>query len=138
MSKIVEFKISKGVTIEEDKNQWRKKSLEFTVQMSEKHTDEEVQVALTRAEYILDTFLGKPEVVEVPQFNSEELMKHEWKGRKTGDGQYAKGSMSWGWDFASEFSKEILQVLEKGPITIDKYEISLSEGKNLVQTKKKN
>ena len=135
MSKIVEFKISKGVTIEEDKNQWRKKSLEFTVQMSEKHTDEEVQVALTRAEYILDTFLGKPEVVEVPQFNSEELMKHPWKGKKDGKGGYLKGSVSWGWDFKDQFSEEVIKALEKGPITIDQYEFTL--GDTIVQAKKK-
>ncbi len=107
--------------------------------MPEQHSDAEVHEALTHAEYIIDTFLTQPvaEVSQIPEFNSEELMKHPWKGKKISEGEYAEGNLAWGWDFASEFSKEILRVLEKEPITIDKYEISLSEGKNLVQTKKK-
>lgn len=112
-----------------------KKSLEFTVQMPEKHTDEEVQVALTRAEYILDTFLGKPEVVEVPQFNSEELMEHPWKGKRDGKGGYLKGSTAWGWDFKDQFSEEVLKALEKGSLTIDQYEFT--SGATIVQAKKK-
>ncbi len=96
-----------------------------------------VAKTMVRMRALIRQELGAPDLAEIPQFNPEVLTKHEWKGKKTGDGQYAKGSLAWGWDFSSEFPKEILHVLEKGPLTIDKYEFSLSEGKNLVQTKKK-
>ena len=57
MSKIVEFKMVKGVTVETEGEKWIKKSLEVTVQMPEKHTDEEVHQSLIHAEYILDNCL---------------------------------------------------------------------------------
>jgi len=135
MSKIVEFKISKGITVETEEGKWPKKSLELTVQLPEKHTDKDVSAALAHAEYLIDTFLGQPEVEKIPQFNPEELMKHEWKGKKTGDGEYAKGSLSWGWDFKDQFSKEVIAALEKGPFIIDEYEFTL--GETIVNVKKK-
>ena len=135
MSKIVEFKIAKRLTVDDKGKTWKKKGLELTVQMSEKHTDEEVQVALTRAEYILDTFLGISEAAKVPQFNPEDLMKHEWKGKKDGSGGYKKGSTAWGWDFKDKFPEEVIKALEKGPITIDEYEFT--GGETIVNAKKK-
>ena len=135
MTKIVEFKIAKRLTVDDEGKTWKKKGLELTVQMLEKHTDEEVQVALARAEYILDTFLGKHEAAKVPQFNPEDLMKHNWKGRKDGAGGYEKGSTAWGWDFKKNFSEELIKTLEKGPIMIDQYEFTV--GDQLVSAKKK-
>lgn len=138
MSKIVEFKMAKGITVEKGQEQWTRKSLELTVQMPEQHTEEDIHSAIARTEYIIDTWLGQPEVPQVPQFNSEELMKHVgWKAKKKDDGSYAEGSLSWGWEFADKFSKEILRVLEKGPLTIDKYEFSLNKEQTLVSVKKK-
>jgi len=77
--------------------------------------------------------ISKPEA----EFDPEELMQHEWKGRKLPKGEgYKKGSLSWGWDFASEFSPQVIAVLERGPIKIDQYEFSLGEMKNIVTSRK--
>lgn len=147
MSRISEFKMAKGVTVETGKDTWTKKSLEVTVQLPEKHTGEDVAVALTRTEYLIDNFLGRTEVpmsetksqkaTTTGNFNPEELMKHAWKGKKDPEhpGEYLKGSTAWGWDFKKEFSAEVLAVLEKGSIKIDQYEFTL--GDQLVSAKKK-
>jgi len=64
-------------------------------------------------------------------------MQHEWKGRKLPGGEgYKKGSLSWGWDWASEFSPQVIAVLKRGPIKIDRYEFNLSEMGNIVQSRK--
>jgi hypothetical protein len=136
MSKIVEFTMGKGRTVRPSEGEeWVRKHLELTIRLPEQCTDEGFREALTRAEYMIDNWLGEPEAPQVPQFNSEELMKHEWKGKKTGEGQYAKGSVAWGWDFQDKFPPEVIKVLEKGPLMIDNYEFSLVG--TIVQTKEK-
>jgi hypothetical protein len=77
----------------------------------------------------------QPELQQTPAFDSEELMKHKWKGKRTGEGTYAEGSLNWGWDFRDQFSKATIAVLEKGPLQIDQYEFSLTN--TLVSVKKK-
>jgi len=74
---------------------------------------------------------------KLPDFNTEDLMKHEWKAKRNQDGTYAKGSLSWGWDFADKFDKAVIEVLRKGPLEIDEYVFSLDGSGTLVQTKKK-
>jgi len=76
-----------------------------------------------------------PQTPQTPQFNSEDLMKHDWKGKKDGEGGHNKGSLAWGWDFKDQFKPETIQVLEKGPLTIDQYEFTL--GDTIVNAKKK-
>lgn len=107
--------------------------------MPEQFTDKDLQAAILAAEYAIDNFLGQPAAPQmVPEFNPEELMKHEgWKAKKIGEGDYAAGSLSWGWQFADKFSKETRQALEKGPLTIDKYVFSLNKERTLVSVKKK-
>lgn len=92
---------------------------------------------LVRMRSLVEQELGSLGVSKVPDFNPELLLKHPWKGKKTGEGEYAKGSCSWGWDFIDKFSKEVIAVLKKGPLTIDKYEFALNDTKTLVQAKKK-
>lgn len=71
----------------------------------------------------------------IPNFDPEDLMKHDWKGKKIGEGQYAEGSLSWGWDFRDNFKPETIKALEADMIlTIGENEFMLS-GK-IVQTKK--
>lgn len=137
MSKISEFRIGKGLTTRPSEKEeiWTKRYLEFTVKMPEQFTDKDLQDAIVAAEYAIDNFLGQPAAPQIPEFNPEELMKHEWKGKKTGEGQYAKGSTSWGWDFKDKFSKDVVTVLEKGLLTIGEYEFTLSG--TIVNAKKK-
>jgi hypothetical protein len=83
----------------------------------------------------------KPEVKaptsppQEPAFDAQELLGHKWKGKRTGEGSYAEGSLGWGWDFRDQFSEDVIAVLEKGPLQVGEYEFSLSE--NLVSAKKK-
>lgn len=137
MSKISEFRIGKGLTTRPSEKEeiWTKRYLEFTVKMQEQFTDKDLQDAILAAEYAIDNFLAQPAAPQIPEFNPEELMKHEWKGKKTGEGQYAPGSTSWGWDFKDKFSKDVVTVLEKGPVTIGEYEFTLSG--TIVNAKKK-
>jgi len=58
-------------------------------------------------------------------FDPEDLMKHAWK--KIGDKEYSRGSLSWGWDFKSEFQDATILALDKGPITIEGYEFTTKD-----------
>jgi hypothetical protein len=136
MSKIVEFKIGKGRTAQTAKQEeWTKKYLELTVRMPDQYTEKDLQEAMMRAEYLIDNYLGEPEAPQVPEFNPEELMKHEWKGKRISENEWEKGSLAWGWDFRDKFKPEVIKVLEKGPLTIDQYEFTL--GDVIVSAKKK-
>jgi hypothetical protein len=76
----------------------------------------------------------KPESA-VPNFDPEDLMNHAWKGSRIGQGQYAEGSISWGWDFRDNFKPETVKTLEQDSVlTIDKYEFTLLD--KIVQSKK--
>jgi hypothetical protein len=57
-----------------------------------------------------------------------ELVRHSWKGKKQADGSYAKGSLSWGWDFRDNFEDSTIRLLEKGPQAIGGYEFCLNGG----------
>jgi len=70
----------------------------------------------------------------LPEFDPDDLMKHPWKGKKTGDKEWARGSVSWGWDFKDAFKPETISVLEKGSEVIGEHEFSLNG--NLVQARK--
>ena len=67
-------------------------------------------------------------------FDPEDLMKHEWKGKKLGHKHWEKGSLEYGWDFTDKFQQSTIAALESGPLTIDKYEFVLRE--KIVSTKK--
>jgi hypothetical protein len=69
------------------------------------------------------------------------LMRWKWKGRKKPDGTYARGSLSYGWDFANNFSDSVIRVLEKGPQVIRGYRVTLDpldkeKGTYVVHTRK--
>lgn len=88
-----------------------------------------------------DSYFRIPKAVkkepQAPEFDPSWLTGHEWKGRKNQDGSYAKGSLSWGWDFQNQFPEGAIEVLKKGPLQIDQYEFSLNPlGQGFVQTKK--
>jgi hypothetical protein len=138
MSSITEFNMAKGLTSGSEKtNVWRKKSLRLKVKLPETISEQDFQAALTRAEYIIDNWLGEPEATQIPEFDPQLLINHAWKGKKQSDGSYAKGSCAWGWDFTDQFPKDLIQVLEKGPVTIDKYEFGVTETGAIVQAKEK-
>lgn len=71
--------------------------------------------------------------VQMPQpanFNPDDLMEHEWKGRKQGEGNYVnKGKLpKFGWDFANELEPptiSFLKTCKKQTHMIDKYRFAL-------------
>jgi len=71
----------------------------------------------------------------IPEFNPEDVMEHDWKGRKS-DGGYNLGNLSWGWDFSDNFSEATIKTLEKGPLDIDKYRFTLDKERNTVNVRK--
>ena len=76
-----------------------------------------------------------PPQEQPPEFDPQELLGHKWKGKRTGEGTYAEGSLGWGWDFRDKFSKDAIAVLEKGPLQVGEHEFTL--GEVLVSVKKK-
>ena len=136
MSKIEKFTILKGVTrkIKDSENDYNRKSLQLEVRLPEQYTEQGFHEALARAELLIDGWLRVAEAPAIPEFNPDDLMKHQWKGRKTGEGEYAEGSVAWGWDFKDRFSEDLINVLAKGPVTIDKYIFTVDRG--LVTAKK--
>ena len=135
---IKEFSMGKGRTNRPtDAEDWTRRYLEVTVRMPDTFTEKDLQEAMMRVEYLIDNWLGgpepQPETPKIPDFDPQLLMNHDWKGKKQTDG-YAKGTLAWGWDFSDRFPVEVIRVLEKGPLVIDKYEFKLNETGALVQT----
>lgn len=80
----------------------------------------------------------KPEAAApVPEFDPQELMTHEWKGKKKTEGEgYEPWNQIWGWDREDRFSQIVLQVLEKGPLLIGQYEFNWDRERKLVNVRK--
>jgi len=140
MSKIVRLVVAKGksepVNPKDPSSPWLKRRYELEIEFPGGTTEDTVHETRLRTEMLIDGWFEQPETPQISEFNPEELMKHEWKGRKTGDGQYAKGSVSWGWDFKDQFSEDTIRALEKtSPLLIDDFEFTL--GGTIVQAKKK-
>jgi len=80
----------------------------------------------------------KPEAAApVPEFDPQELMTHDWKGKKKTEGEgYEPWDQNWGWDGEDQFSQIVLQVLEKGPLKIGQYEFAWNRERKLVNVRK--
>lgn len=137
MSKIEKIVIGKGTTrkITGTENDFNRKYLQLEITLPTPYTEESFHETVLQAEYLIDNWLEQEKTVQIPEFNPEDLVKHEWKGKKDGKGGYEKGSVAWGWDFKDKFSEEVIKALEKGPVTIDQYEFTL--GETIVNAKKK-
>jgi hypothetical protein len=88
---------------------------------------------------------SKPSFAAPAAFSQDEFLRHEWKGKRLAEGSWAKGSNSYGWDFAvknreddiSPFSTEALMLLDKGLVQLDGgFEVSLDESKTFVHIQK--
>jgi hypothetical protein len=139
-AKITEFRLGKGRTDKVGEMDFVKKYLEITVLLPDQHTEKQLQDAILQTEYLIDNYLGAPEGPQgsqVPEFDTGLLMNHAWKGKKVGESAWDKGSVAWGWDFTDQFPPEVVKVLEKGPVTLDKYEFSINETGAIVNAKEK-
>jgi hypothetical protein len=137
--KVAKLTVALGTTVQNSETEWTKQSYGLEVEVNSDVIDI-VEKAKAEAEQLVKAWLTQPQLsplhsADLPQFDPEELMKHEWKGKKTGEGTYAKGSTAWGWDFKDKFPESVIKVLEKGPIEIDQYTFTLE--RTLVQAKKK-
>jgi len=112
-----------------EEEEWIREYYEVEVEVD---SEKELSAAREWALNLIDGWLQG--AVAMPQFDPSDLMEHEWKGSRKSGGEYAKGSLSWGWDFKDNFKPETIRVLEKGPLTIDQYEFSLTN--KIVQTRK--
>ena len=62
-------------------------------------------------------------------------MQHSWKGKKIGKGQWATGTIDYGWDFKDQFKSETVQELEiQGTIEISGHNFQINGG--IVSAKK--
>ena len=69
------------------------------------------------------------------QFDPADLMQHSWKGKKIGKGQWATGTIDYGWDFKDQFKSETVQELEiQGTIEISGHNFQINGG--IVSAKK--
>ena len=128
--------VHEGLTKEHlEKDVWQKTYIGLEWDLPDEVDEATVAQTMIRMRALIRQELGAPDLSQIPQFNPDDLMKHEWKGKKTGEGEYAKGSVAWGWDFQDKFPPEVIKVLEKGPLMIDSYEFSLVG--TIVQSKEK-
>jgi len=83
MSKIVEFRLGKGITrkVAESENDFNKRYIEFTVRLPEGCSEEQLHEAMLRTEYIADDFLAQAEMPHVPQLDTAEINALPWKKR---------------------------------------------------------
>lgn len=139
--KVTKIVVGKGKTVAGgDEKSWAKAYYEVEVLVEDQS---ELDLAKGFAEGTIDGWLlGEAKPKEpvatqrpVPEIDANELLNHKWKGKKLPGGGYERGKLDWGWDFAQEFSKEVLQVLEKGPLDVDKYRFNLT-AQGIVLTKK--
>jgi len=94
-----------------------------------------IEAANEARDKVTPTEVKTPTAVSEKEFDPEDLMKHDWKGKRIGEGHYSEGSLSWGWDFRDNFKAETLKALEyDGSLTIEGYKFTLSE--KIVQTQK--
>ena len=86
MSKIVEFTMGKGRTVRPSEGEeWIRKYLELEIRLPEQFTEEDLHEALTRAEYLLDSWLEATEVQAgaIPQLDIGEINALIWMSYKT-------------------------------------------------------
>jgi len=78
MSKVVKFRIGKGITqrVLGSETEHTRKYLELVIRLPEQFTEEGFQEALLRAEYILDSWLGQPETPQIPQNINQQKPKY--------------------------------------------------------------
>jgi len=128
--------VHQGLTVKDpERDVYDKAYIGLEWDLPDEVDEETVAKTLIRMRSLVRQELGAPVLSQVTQFDTHDLMEHEWKGKKTGDGQYNKGSLAWGWDFKTEFKEETIKVLAKGPFTIDQYEFTM--GETIVNVKKK-
>jgi len=142
MSKIVEFRIGKGRTNRpSEAEEWNRKYLELAVRLPEQHMEEDLYEALTRAEYIIDNYLERPEMPNIPELDIAEINSLPWKKRNK---EPAKpGEFGWlfgpgtrdGTEVGAEKLVKAIQAIKDGKLVLGDMEYSLVKEEAFIQRK---
>lgn len=99
MSKIVGFKMGKGITVEDKQSHtWSRRYLELEIETPGDFSDESIQQAFARAENILDFWLGQMGPSQIPGLDIADIDALPWKAK---EGQPSKPG-HWGWIMGPE------------------------------------
>ena len=140
MSKIVRFRMGKGKTSRPTSDEeWTRKYLELEVELPEKHSESDFQEALLRSEYIIDNWLGQPEVPQIPQLDPAELDKLPWKNRNKEPAKpgtfawlFGPGSVS-GTEAGAEELVKAIKASKDGKLVLGDVEYSLVKDEAFIQ-----
>lgn len=121
MSKIVGFKMGKGITAEDKATKtWSRRYLELEVEWQPGQSTESLPQALARAENTIDFWLGQPgpeqEEVGIPSLDLEEINGLPWKGKGSG----MSTPSAWGWIYGPAARMGTQQGAEKLAEAIEK------------------
>jgi len=64
---------------------------------------------------------------QIPTFDTANLVKADWKGKKIEPGKYEKAKSWGGFVFHNDLNEETLKVLERGPLTIGDYTYKMTD-----------
>ena len=108
--RIESFTIGKGKTTKPhaDLEEWNKRYLELTVRLPEQCTEEDLHSALSRAEQIIDTFLGQVDVSSVPDLDLAAIEELPWRLFKKGSKLGSALPDNPGWIFSNQEGAEKL------------------------------
>ena len=72
----------------------------------------------------------------VLSLEEKELLEHQgWKSKKLGEGEYAEGTLNWGWDFSNNFSPETVNWVKMERL-VEGHVFSLGVDGKIVSVKK--
>lgn len=148
MPKIEKLHVEKSVTVQKDDKTWIKNCYGLEVDVTDLDNEQQLETSKDGLSKKLSDWLEQEQLLVKPEksiarstrdeiehapfdFNPEELMQHEWKGKKIGE-----GTLAWGWDFAGQFSENVIRALQKEPLIIDGYRFTLAESGNIVSAHK--
>ena len=127
MSKIVGFKMGKGITVEakdkgKDKKTWKRRYLELEVQCAVDFSTESLQSSFAKAENVLDFWLGQPgpgqEAARIPELDLEAIKSLPWKTKE----KEPAPAGAWGWILGPESDRGVEPMAEALAAALEKAE----------------
>ena len=124
MSKIVEFRIGKGITqrVPGSETEHTRKYLEVTVRLPEQITEEGFHEALARAEQIIDEWLHSVEIGYIPKIDIADVEKLPWMSYQTHEPCTKPDEAGWIWADPTKHSEEnakivaeLVRAIERSP-----------------------
>ncbi len=139
--------VDKSVSIQNSEEKWCRTRYTLEANVSDMESEQDLETFKEQLEKKVDDWLRREQGIEPNQtsvknpkkqdeldFNPNLLLKHEWKGRKTGDGEWEAGSLEWGWDFLDNLPDSVVNRLREGSITIQNHVFTATD--QIVQVQK--